>query len=114
MAPTESNAYMTRRGTTPKLTSQLEAEFEKREAAQVAIRPLSDDSLYADLLKTQAPDDQPAVGVLAAYSIAGGRFRWIGGEHGGLLGKPSENLSRPTLDKVGSRMLSTSLAMLRP
>jgi len=29
---------------------------------------------------------------LAAYSAAGGRFLWIGGEHAGLLGKLSENL----------------------
>ena len=56
-------------GKIPKLTSQLEAEFEKRKAAQVATRPLSDDSLYADLLKTQAPDDQSAIGVLVEPSI---------------------------------------------
>ncbi len=154
-------------GRIPKLTSQLEAAFAKRKAAEVAARPLSDDSLYADLLKTQAPDDQSAIGVLvepsvtmnqahfsfgsklitaaaarsmhlagvpfrlvdvrslekesalnpkvtpvlvvcagpfhvgkpardalAAYATAGGRFLWIGGEHGGLLGKLSESLSK--------------------
>ena len=57
-------------GKIPKLTAQLEAEFAKRKAAQVAIRPLSDDSLYANLLKTQAPDDQSAIGVLTPNSSA--------------------------------------------
>jgi len=157
-------------GKIPNLTAQLEAEFAKRKASQVAIRPLSDDSLYADLLKSQAPDDQAAIGVLvepsvtmnqayfsfgaklitaaaarsmhlagvpfrlvdvrslekesavnpkvtpvlvvcagpfhvgkaakdalAAYATAGGRFLWIGGEHGGLLGKLSENLFKADL-----------------
>lgn len=156
---------LAQRNAIPKLTPSLEAEFEKRKAAQVAARPLSDDSLYADLLKTQAPENQSAVGVLvepsvtmnaahfsfgaklitasatrsmqlagvpfrlvdvrslekksaldpqqtpvlvvcagplnvgkankdllAAYATAGGRFLWIGGEHGGLLGKLSESL----------------------
>ena len=156
---------LAQRGTIPKLTSQLEAEFGNRKAVQAATRPLSDDSLYADLLKSQAPDNQSAIGVLvepsitmdaacfsfgaklitaaaarsmrlagvpfrlvdvrnlekkpalnpqetpvlvvcagpfnvgkaakdalAAYATAGGRFLWIGGEHGGLLGKLSENL----------------------
>jgi hypothetical protein len=153
------------RGTIPNLTSQLEAEFGNRKAVQAAVRPLSDDSLYADLLKSQAPVNQSAIGVLvepsitmnaacfsfgaklitaaaarsmrlagvpfrlvdvrdlakkqalnpqetpvlfvcagpfnvgraakdalAAYATAGGRFLWIGGEHGGLLGRLSENL----------------------
>jgi hypothetical protein len=57
------------RGEIPKLTSQLEAEFAERKAARVAARPLSDDSLYADLLKTQAPDDQSAIGVLVEPSV---------------------------------------------
>ena len=156
---------LAQRGTIPKLTAQLEAEFGNRKAVQAAARPLSDDSLYADVLKSQAPVNQSAIGVLvepsitmdaacfsfgaklitaaaarsmrlagvpfrlvdvrnlekkqalnpqetpvlvvcagpfnvgkaakdalAAYATAGGRFLWIGGEHGGLLGKLSENL----------------------
>jgi len=55
---------LAQRGTIPKLTAQLEAEFGNRKAVQAAIRPLSDDSLYADLLKSQAPVNQSAIGVL--------------------------------------------------
>ena len=58
------------RGVTPELTPALEAEFQKRKAAYVAARPLSDDSLFADLLKTQASGDRPAVGVLVEPSVS--------------------------------------------
>lgn len=154
-----------RREIVPELTPAIEAEFQKRKAAFVAARPLSDDSLYAELLEAQAPGDRAAVGVLVEPSISmnearfsfgakvivagaaralqlagvpfrlvdvrclertgalnrqttpvlfvcagplrlgepakealakyladGGRFLWIGGEHGGILGKLSESL----------------------
>ena len=49
--------------------AQLEAEFGNRKAVQAATRPLSDDSLYVDLLKSQAPVNQSAIGVLVEPSI---------------------------------------------
>ena len=155
---------LARRGLTPELTPELMAKFQKRKEAYVAARPLADDSLWADLLPSQATDSQSAVGVLvepsitlnegrfsfggklilaaaarsmsqagipfrlvdvrglgkdkldpkttpvllvcaggfgvdmkgkdnmAAYSAAGGKLLWIGGEHAKLLGKLSDNL----------------------
>ncbi len=160
-------------GKVPTLTPQLEAEYEKRKAAYAATRPLSDDSLYADLLPHQAADGQAAVGLLVepsltmnkarfsfggklitaaaarslhlanvpfrlldvrtpesgkaldhrtipvlfvcagpfqvekavrdaltAYAAAGGRFLWIGGEHGQMLGHLSKALVKAAPDDL--------------